>query len=147
MDVTTFGAYVALGLAGLKVLEFFRDRKPTLSVEPLLRGSVELGNDLLIMNSSKVPAHVYYYELIWVTPKFLTRRFGLRRKEVSYEFSLEDNTADITIDGYSLETLNFSDDEHFNWGDDVENDLYLKVSIVGRKKPLWFWITGPKRWY
>jgi hypothetical protein len=145
MDITTFGAYVALGLAGLKVLEFFRDRKPVLSVEPLLRGSAEIGNDLLLLNSSKVPACIYYYELMWVKPKFLTRRFGLMREEVGYEFSLEDNTADITIDGYSIATLNFSDDHYFDWGDDVKNDLYLKMSMVGRKRPFWFWITGPKR--
>jgi hypothetical protein len=145
MDLTTAGTLVAFGLAALKVLEFFRDRKPKLSVEPLLRGSPEVGNDLLLLNSSKVPACVYYYELIWVKPKFLTRRFGLRREEVDCEFSLEDNTTDITIDGYSLTTLNFSDSDHFDWGNDVENDLYLKISMVGIKRPLWFWITGPTR--
>lgn len=145
MDITTIGSYVALGLAGLKVLEFFRDRKPKLSVEPLLRGSAEVGNDLLLLNSSKVAACIYYYELIWMKPSFLTKHFGLRREVVGYEFSLEDSATDITIDGFSLTTLNFSGGDHFDWGDDVENDLYLKVSMVGRKRPFWFWITGPTR--
>lgn len=108
MDITTVGAYVALGLAVLKVIEFFRDRNPKLSLQPLLRGSAEIGNDLLLFNASKVPARVYYYELIWVKPKRLTRVLGLRREEIGREFSLEDNTADITIDGLSLAELNFS---------------------------------------
>ncbi|UFS77058.1 hypothetical protein LPB73_06660 [Tardiphaga sp. 37S4] len=144
MDIATLGSYVALVLAGLKVLEFFRDRKPKLSIETLLRGSVEMGNDILLFNSSKIPARVYYYELIWMKPKRVTRWLGLRREQIGYQFSLEDSTADISVDGYSLATLNFSDEDHFDWGDDAENDLYLKLSIVGRKRPLWFWITGPK---
>lgn len=59
---------------------------------------------------------------------------------IGYEFSLEDNLADVKVDGYSTATLNFSDQDHFEWGPKTENDLYLKVSIVGRKRPLWFWV-------
>lgn len=143
VDLNTFGSYVAFGLAALKVLEFFRDRKPKLSLEALLRGHTELGHDLLLINSSKVPACIYYYELIWVQPRRLTRYVGLFRKEVGYGFSLEDNLADVKVDGYSTATLNFSDQDHFEWGPKMENDLYLKISMVGRKRPLWFWVTGP----
>jgi hypothetical protein len=60
IDLNTAGSLVAFGLAILKVLEFFRDRKPKLSLEVILRGHQELGNDLLIINSSKVPACIYY---------------------------------------------------------------------------------------
>jgi hypothetical protein len=80
IDLNTAGSLVAFGLAILKVLEFFRDRKPKLSIEALLRGHEELGNDLLLINSSKVPACVYYYELVWVKPRRLTRWFGFFRK-------------------------------------------------------------------
>jgi hypothetical protein len=62
---------------------------------------------------------------------------------VDTEFSLEDNLADVKIDGYSTATLNFSDHDHFDWGAGTKNDLYLKASMVGRKRPLWFWVTGP----
>ena len=145
IDLNTFGSLVAFGLAVLKVLEFFRDRKPKLKLEAMLRNHVELGNDLLLINSSKVPACVYYYELIWLKPRRITRWFGLYRKEVGYEFTLEDNLADLKIDGYSTATLNFSGIDHFVWGRGAADDLYLKISMVGRKKPLWFWVTGPSK--
>jgi hypothetical protein len=113
MDLITFGSYVALGLAALKVAEFFRDRKPKISVVRMLRGSSEVGNDLLLTNASKVPATIYYYELISLEPSLLTRYLGLRRKDVSYEFSLEDRLCDITIDGHSHYILNFADEDQF----------------------------------
>jgi hypothetical protein len=144
MDLITFGSYVALGLAALKVAEFFRDRKPKISVVRMLRGSSEVGNDLLLTNASKVPAAIYYYELIWLKPSLLTKYLGLRRKHMSYEFSLADELCNISIDGYSHSILNFSDQDHFDWGDDLTNDLYLSISMVGRGRPLWLWIAGPE---
>lgn len=144
MDLVTFGSYVALGLAALKVAEFFRDRRPKVSVVRMLRGSSEVGNDLLLTNASKVPAAIYYYELIWLEPSLLTKYLGLRRKRVSYEFTLADELCNISIDGHSHEILNFSDQDHFDWGPDLTNDLYLSISMVGRRRPLWLWIAGPK---
>ena len=35
--------------------------------------------------------------------------------------------------------------DHFVWGRGAADDLYLKISMVGRKKPLWFWVTGPSK--
>ena len=144
MDLITFGSYVALGLAALKVVEFFRDRKPKISVVTMLRGSVQYGNDLLLMNASKVPATLYYYELIWLEPSLITKYLGLRRKHVSYEFSLEDELCNITIDGHSHEVLNFSDERYFDSGSSVKSDLYLAISFVGRRRRQWLWITGPE---
>jgi hypothetical protein len=144
MDITTFGSYVALGLAGLKVLEFSRDRKPKIYVEKIFRGVADLGHDLILLNSSKVPANVYYYDLIWVKPSFLTKCFGFRRKIVSHEFSMEDNTCDIRIDGQSQAVINFSDERYFATGAAVKDDLYLKMFMAGRRRPLWIWITGPR---
>ena len=146
MNLATFGAYVALILAVFKVAEFFRDRKPKVSVIRMLRGISDLGHDLLLTNASKVPATIYYYELIWLEPSILTKCFGFRRKHVGYEFSLEDNLCDISIDGYSHYMLNFSDEHHFDWGPNIKKDLYLVISMVGRPRPLWLWIAGPKTW-
>jgi hypothetical protein len=64
MDITTFGSYVALGLAGLKVLEFSRDRKPKIYVEKIFRGVADLGHDLILLNSSKVPSEMRL-EFVW----------------------------------------------------------------------------------
>jgi hypothetical protein len=41
MDVVSFGSYVALGLGALKVAEFFRDRRPKISVVRMLRGAAK----------------------------------------------------------------------------------------------------------
>jgi hypothetical protein len=136
MDIVALGSYVALGLAALKVAEFFGDRKPKISVVRMLRGSSEVGNDLLLTNASKVPAALYYYELIWLEPHFFTRYLGLRRKRVANEFTLEDQLCDITIDGNSHYVLNFADENHFDWGSDLANDLYLAISMVGRRRRL-----------
>jgi hypothetical protein len=99
---------------------------------------------LLLTNASKVPAAIYYYELVWLEPRLLTKYLGLKRKHVSYEFSLEDQLCDISVDGHSHEILNFSDHDHFDWAPDLTNDLYLCISMVGRRRPLWLWIAGPK---
>ena len=55
------GTSVAIVLAGIRGYEFFRDRRPKLSVVVRLTSCEEEGNDLTLLNSSKVPANFYYY--------------------------------------------------------------------------------------
>ena len=141
MDLNTVGSLVAFGLAFLKLLEFFRDRKPTLAVVAMLRGIADVGNDLILTNSSKVPASIYYFELVWAKRSPLGKDIALGRKELRTEFTLEDGPCNITVDGYSTYLLNFSNEHHFDWGTD---DLYIKLSLVGREKPLWIWVVGPR---
>jgi hypothetical protein len=54
------GTSVALVLAAIRVCEFFRDRRPKLSVVARLTSYEVEGNDLILLNSSKVPANLLF---------------------------------------------------------------------------------------
>lgn len=142
--LTTIGSLVAFGLAGLRLYEFVRDRRPRISAHTILRSLPDMGNTITLLNSGKVPAGIYNFTLVWVEPHW-TNWLGSRFRRVNNEESMIgfDQTCDITVDPYSQYSLEFSENDHFDWGGDLESDIYLKLWVVGRRKPLWLWITGP----
>ena len=54
---------------------------------------------------------------------------------------LEGDTCDITVPPHQQYSLNFREENHFGWHG--EDELYLRLSLVGRRSPLWLWVTGP----
>jgi hypothetical protein len=39
----------------------------------------------------------------------------------------------------------FREENHFDWGVSLKQDIYLKLWLVGRASPVWLWITGPEK--
>jgi hypothetical protein len=74
------GTSVASVLAAIRGYEFFRDRRPRLSVVTRLTTSEQEGNDLILLNNSRVPANIYYFDLVWAKPGFLGKNVGLGRR-------------------------------------------------------------------
>jgi hypothetical protein len=138
--LSIFGTAVSTVLACVRGYEFFRDRRPKLSLISRLCSWDELGNDLVLLNSSKIPANIYYYELVWAKRSFLGKNIKLGRRILSKHSPLEEDLCDITVPPHQQATLNFSEQNHF--GTISEHDLYLRLSLVGRRSPLWLWVLG-----
>jgi hypothetical protein len=83
--------------------------------------------------------------LAWVEKRTL---FGLKIpftwKVVTRESPLDPGDGYYSvIPAHGVEHLNFSERYHFDWGDELKQAIYLRLWLVGRTSPIWFWITGP----
>jgi hypothetical protein len=58
------GTSVAVVLAVVRGYEFFRDRRPKLSVVARLTSCEEEGHNLILLNNSKVLANIYWFDLV-----------------------------------------------------------------------------------
>jgi len=70
------GTLVAIVLAAIRGYEFLRDRRPKLSVIARLTTSEEEGNDLILLNNSKMPANIYYFDLVLAKRSLLGKNFS-----------------------------------------------------------------------
>lgn len=142
--ITLGGGLTAFALAALRFYEFDRDRRPKLDTSVTLTSDEGFGNTIILLNSSKVPANIYNYSLAWVRPHFLHRYISSFRKVDHEEFPLgpHDN-CNITVAAYSQYSLHFTDENHFEWGIQLKHNVYLKLWMIGRRRPLWLRITGP----
>jgi hypothetical protein len=145
MDIATAALIVSVTLAGLRVYEFFQDRRARLKVLVLLTSDPITGNTITLLNSSKVPANIYYFTLVWVQPGRLQRYCRFLRKVESEESPMDYQHCNITVPPHSQHALEFSEVDHFNWGHTLKSDIYLKVWLVGWRYPKWFFVTGPKK--
>ena len=134
-----WGASVATALGLLRVFEFWRDRRPRLQTSYIWRGDPETGNDLLLINDSKVPASIYNLHLVWAVQRRL--RAPIERAS---EFDTEDDFFQVLIPPHSAEKITFADARHFAQKPrkGLEGSrLYAKVWLVGRKAPLYVPVT------
>ena len=135
---------ISVLLAVVRIYEFARSRWwRGLSVKSALTSLPEIGNDVIILNASATPANIYYFDLVWV-PRSLGFRMRIFRKIVRDESPLEADYCNITVSPHGQATLPFSEADHFAWGVRLKEDIYLRLWLVGRRKPVWFWITGPE---
>lgn len=140
--LTQIGAIAGFVAFLFKAWEFYRDRRPALSISKYLTSDPERGSTILVMNSSKVPATIHNYQLQGVPKTWLSRwwpRFGKSWEHV--EFDLEEQHADIDVPAYGHKALSFDGPDHFDWGTRRTTDLYLRLWIVGRRRPLHFLIV------
>ena len=107
------GTSVALVLAAIRVCEFFRDRRPKLSVVARLTSYEVEGNDLILLNTSKVTANIYYFDLVWAKRSFLGKNVGLGRRLMRERDPPEGDTCDITVPPHQQYSLNFREENHF----------------------------------
>jgi hypothetical protein len=50
----------------------------------------------------------------------------------------------VTIPAHNTHSLSFTEQNHFDWGRDLKEDIYLRLWLIGRSSPIWIWVTGPK---
>lgn len=123
--VSWWGAGLATVLASIKIYETYRDSKP-LEISYSFDSRPDVGNKIFLINPSKNPIIIAFYELLW----------GNSKKSAIGDLSPEEiEPYSITIPAFAKHELVFRDMEHFSWGKDCEN-LYIKLVIAGRRKPI-----------
>jgi hypothetical protein len=145
MDMATAAFLVSGVLALIRIYEFFQDRRARLKLLVSLTGSEQIGNTLTLLNSSKVPANIYYVSLVWIEPTFLSRYLRFFRKIVTQETFSDHDYLNITVPPHGQQEFNYSEQYHFDWGQSLKHDIYLKVWLTGWRFPKWFFVTGPSK--
>lgn len=132
-------------LALLRGYEFYSDRSLKLVPDVTLTSSDEIGNTIVLLNKSKTPVTMSYYDLVWVERRSI---FGLpipfTYKEVRQNSPIDppDNCYE-TIFPHSTFEFWFREDSHFSWGRELKEDIYLRIWLIGRRSPYWIYVTGP----
>lgn len=132
-----WGAILSTGLAAIKVLEVWQQRM-RLTTSYCFTSDPEQGNNIVIENPSKTPVMISYWELLWV------RRSFFRIVVNDGEFP-DEGYCNITIGPHSRHVLNFRDQHHFAMGrlSSRKEKLYLKLYVVGRRRPVWLQVYNP----
>jgi hypothetical protein len=135
-------------LAIIKLVEFFGANKIRIKADVSLTSLPELGNTITLLNDSEIPITISYFELVWTNKRKL---FGLIPLPFTRKVEASDSPIDPP-DGYSAlvaphetHVLQFTEQYHFDWGVELEHDIYLKVWIVGHDDPFWLWVMGRKK--
>ena len=132
-------------LAVIKGIEFFGSRRIVFTADARLTSSEDIGNEIVLLNKSSIPATISYYELAWTERRSLLGvPIPFTRKETKTDTPLEPPEGyDVTVSPHGTDTLWFREEYHFDWGKDLKQDIWLKVWVVGGSSPFWLWITGP----
>jgi hypothetical protein len=132
-------------LAIIKGVEFFGARRVAFTTDTRFTGSYEIGNTIVLLNKSNVPAIISYYELAWTERRsFAGLPIPFTRKTVQTQSPLDPmDGCHQMVAPHAAYALTFNEDHHFDWGVGLKHDVYLKLWLVGRGRPIWLWITGP----
>ena len=145
MDQSTIALLLSGALTFLRVYEFYSDRRNKIEANTRLTGSEDIGNTIVLLNKSKNPVTISYFDLVWVQRREL---FGIHipftRKVISEMSPLDPPFGyDEQIPSHGVHHLEFAGDYHFGWGVDLKEAIYLRLWLHGRKKVLWLHVTGP----
>jgi hypothetical protein len=89
-------------------------------------------NEIIIENTSLIPALITYWELVWVH-----RRFGRSIFERMEDYP-DVGYCNIIVPAYSRYVMSVTDEMHLQSELDGHSvALYLKIYLAGRKRPLW----------
>ena len=135
-------------LAVIKGIEFSGARRITFTASPRLTSSEDIGNEIVLLNKSSIPATISYYELVWVDQwKVFGWKVPFTSRVVTDETPLDPPYGyDMSVPPHETHSLIFRNEYHFDWGKDLKHDIYLRLWLVGRTSPIWLWITGPGRY-
>lgn len=141
--LTQIGAATGFITFVFKGVEFFRDRRPSLRISPHFTSDPERGNTILILNSSKIPTTINYYQLEALPPSRLARWHIWRRFPAGFshvEFTLEADHAKVEVPAHGQAALVFDQQDHFRWSR-RDDDLYLRIWTSGRARPYSFLVA------
>ena len=105
-----------------------------------------VGNTINVVNvSAKTAAHIGYLDLAWVERRrFLGCPIPFTRKVVADDSIMEPGDPDMfSIPPQTAHSLWFGEENHFGWGKDMTSDIYLRLYVIGKNKPVWLRVTGP----
>ena len=145
--LSIIGTSTAFVLALIKCYEFYTGRRPSIKATVRLTSSEEVGNTIVLLNKSSIPATIAYFDLAWVERRSLLGcPVPFTWKVVSDESPIEPEYGyDQTIPPHATHHLSFTEGDHFYWGVQLKQDIYLRLWLLGRNSPIWFWITGPNK--
>ncbi len=125
--IAWWGASLSTLLALAKLWELWRDRF-RIDVGSTFTGSPSIGNNINIRNLSDKPIILTYWKIFY-------RPHLWPIKKDNYINSPEEDTHDIHIKPHSSMLLNFSDMNHFAWGQKAMkgNRIYIALHIAGRR--------------
>jgi hypothetical protein len=120
-----WGAVLSTLLAGVKILEVWRDRF-RIDVAYNFNDAPEVGNEILVRNLAAIPIIVSYWELVWLSGSWPFRTESML-------ISPEGEVSDIRIDARSTQALTFTEENHFNWEPRNGRRLYIRLWVAGRR--------------
>jgi hypothetical protein len=132
-----WGAALSTGLAAIKIFEVWRER-PRLTTSWSFSSSPAYGeNEIIIENPTKTPVMISYWELLWLERRRL-------KHKVMYGRFPDAGYCNITIGAHSRHILGFTESEYFDAARTVEKfgDIYLRLYVVGRHKPMLLKVYG-----
>ena len=143
LSIAGFGTSTVLAV--IKGIEFYGSRRVAFVANARFTGSYEIGNTIVLLNKSSIPATISYFELAWTEPRTLMGwRVPLTKKVVHSDTPVHPvDGCEITVAPHGVTSLLFNEENHFDWGGSLEQAIYLKLWLVGGKSPIWLWITGP----
>jgi len=143
--LSIIGAITAVILATIRIYEFFSARRIRFRVSTTLISDPGMGNTILLLNASSLPAHIHSFDLAWVEKrKVLGLNVPMTRKVVKDESPIEPwDVYNLTIPPHGSHKFVFREADHFDWGKNLKQAIYLRLYVIGRETPIWLWITGP----
>jgi len=146
--LSLYGAILATGLAVFRVWELYRDRRPNLRLVAGLTSDPHEGHSLTLLNASKIPAGIWCYDLVWTKAGPLRRRLPIGIRVEHEESPLGHDTCNIKVEAHGQYSLEFRGLDYFPWDGrhgQTRWHVYLRLWLVGRRRPIWLWVTGPNR--
>ena len=137
--LSVWAAILSTVLAAIKLWEMWSTRM-RLRTSFSFTGDPQRGNEITIQNPTDTPVMINYWELLW------RKRFRLKSTTVDGIFP-EVGYCDITVGQHASHYFEFRDDKHFDWGRSTTSKgwLYLRLHVVGRRKPVTLMVYDPKK--
>jgi hypothetical protein len=122
-----WAAFLSTSLAAIKLWEVWKQRLHITTSYAF--GTLEYGNEVVIENPTGTPVIVTYWELLMI------QKAGWHKTIVNGRFPNE-GYCNLTIGPHSRHTMPFKGKEHFAWPSAGATHLYLKLHVVGRRRPV-----------
>jgi hypothetical protein len=135
-----WGAILSTALAGIKILEVWRERLRLSTSWSFSNPDYCKRNEIVIENPSKTPVMISNWELLW-------RRRRVFKCEITGGRFLQEGYYNITIAAHGRHTLEFTGQEYFDWGRATVKmgKLYLNLYVVGRRSPVLLKVYDPNK--
>jgi hypothetical protein len=143
LSITSFATSSVLAV--FKAFEFYSSRRAAFAADVRLTGSEEVGNEIVLLNKSSIPATISYFELEWTErQRVLGWPIPFTRKVIYTSSPIDPvDGYGVTVAPHEVHSLRFVEQDHFDWGFHLKQDIYLKLWLVGRGSPISIWVTGP----
>jgi hypothetical protein len=141
--IACWGALLSTFLALVTLWERWRDRFQV-EVSFNFTGSQEIGNEILVRNLSSRTFILAHWQLLYVIGRWPARRF-------THLACPDYDAGDVRVESHSTYTLQFSDDDYFDWGADSLKGrrIFIRLHIAGRRPilRLVYPRRAPRRWW